>query len=185
MKKLILISGPSGSGKTTIVNKLLKNQPDELARPMTYTTRPRRKSKEVAGEYNFISVKDFKKLIDKNALLEWDLVYGNYYGKALKEIEQIWQAGKTPLITIDPLSIDKNEFSQKSIIKIFLEVPNSEILKKRIEKRNMDPEKLKKRLEQLPAELAMAKHADFIVKNKENELKQAVKDCEKIIFENA
>jgi len=183
-QKFIIISGPSGVGKTTIINKLLDKHADKLERLVTYTTgEPRHEEHEIKGEYNFITVDDFQKLIDEGSLIEYDSVYGNYYGKSFNDLESIWADKKTAIGTIDPLSIDKEEFNKDYIIKIFLTVDDAKILRNRLEKRHLPKERIEKRMAQIPAEQNMAKYADFVVENKENQLDDTVFECEKIIFE--
>lgn len=68
-----VISGPSGVGKSTVADKL-KN----IVRLKSYTTRPKRDHYDT--EYEFVSEKKFKELVDENILLEYEQIYGHYYG---------------------------------------------------------------------------------------------------------
>jgi len=181
--KLIIISGPSGVGKTTIINRLLEKNPDKLKRLITYTTRPPRKKDETSGEYIFLTENDFKKLISDDNLIEWEKVYDNYYGKAMPELEKIWQQEKIAIATIDPISIDKKEFKKDFITIIFL-TAKLENIERRLGKRNQSAEVFEKRKNLIPKELKMADEADYVVKNEENKIDQTVSTCEKIIFSN-
>ena len=183
-KKLIIISGPSGVGKTTIINRLLKKHPHKLQRILTYTTRPPRKKHEEKGEYKFFTESEFKELISQNGMIEWEKVYGNYYGKSFMELEKIWQKDKMALATIDPLSIDKKEFKKAFITVIFITAQLKNI-ENRLKKRSPSGDIYQKRKKLIPQELKMAKKAKYIVKNEENKISQTVKQCEKIIFSQA
>ena len=73
---IFIISGPSGVGKSSIAQALFRINNLYIAK--SYTTREKRHINE--SEYNFISVEEFKELISRNELLEYEFIYGNYYG---------------------------------------------------------------------------------------------------------
>ena len=65
----IILSSPSGAGKTTLAKKLLKNNKNiELS--ISYTTRKKRTLEKNSKDYNFVSVKEFKKLKKKKYFIE-------------------------------------------------------------------------------------------------------------------
>lgn len=77
---ITLIIGPSAVGKTTIVNRI--NECPEhsslLGKPInTITTRPPRDEDE---HYEYVSIDEFKRLIEEDRLAEWANVHDNFYG---------------------------------------------------------------------------------------------------------
>ena len=96
----IILSSPSGAGKTTLSRKLLKNNKNiELS--ISYTTRKKRTLEKNSKDYNFVSVKEFKKLKKKKYFIEWAKVFNNYYGTSLIKVKKINNKGKDVLFDID------------------------------------------------------------------------------------
>ena len=86
MEKLIVVSAPSGAGKTSIVHFLLKQNLD-LSFSVSACNRDKREGEKEGEDYYFLSTKDFKNRIKKNAFLEWEEVYqGRYYGTLNSEV---------------------------------------------------------------------------------------------------
>jgi guanylate kinase len=69
---IIAISAPSGTGKTTILRRILSDFP-EIVFSVSATTRKRRKNEVEGVDYFFISEEEFKKKIQNNEFVEWEL----------------------------------------------------------------------------------------------------------------
>ena len=83
---MLVISSPSGAGKSTISRALMEDDPT-LGMSVSVTTRQRRPS-EIAGRlYHFISIREFERMRDSDALLEWAEVHGNFYGTPREPVE--------------------------------------------------------------------------------------------------
>ena len=84
----------------------------------------------------------FKKLIENNSFIEWEMVYpGLYYGTTVQEMNRIWGEGKVPVLDIDvkgALNV-KKQFGEK-VLTIFIEPPSIDVLKERLQKRGTDTE---------------------------------------------
>ncbi len=67
---MLVISSPSGAGKSTIARNLL-DKDKNIGLSVSVTTRPRRQSEIDGIHYHFISKREFERLLDSDALLEW------------------------------------------------------------------------------------------------------------------
>lgn len=165
--KIIIITAPSGSGKTTLVKRLLNACP-QLSFSVSACTRSPRPGEIHGKDYYFFSEAAFKKQIDEDAFVEWEMVYtGKYYGTLKSELERIWENGKYPLVDIDvkgALAIHR-AFPQKAL-SIFIEAPSLEILRKRLLLRGTETEQsLEERVEKAKDELRYAGLFDRIIIN--------------------
>lgn len=163
-----VVIAPSGTGKTTLNKKLTEEHASELEMSISYTTRPMREG-EVDGEhYHFVSKEDFLDMVEKNKMLEWAEVHGNYYGTPIDEIERIKGLGKKTLLEIDIqgwLNAKKILPGSKSI---FIMPPSIEDMWERLERRGTDNLKVRLiRLDSAKHELEGAHNCDhFIVNDK-------------------
>src|SRR4030067_3857373 len=97
---LLRLSSPSGGGKTTVIQKLLKRNP-ELKRSISVTTRPRRKNEKEGRDYHFISEREFQNLVQQKALIEWAKVHENLYGTPKHVVDKAFRQGWTVLFSLD------------------------------------------------------------------------------------
>ena len=74
-----LFSAPSGTGKGTLVRALLRND-RHLRRVVTCTTRARRRGERNGVHYHFFSRQQFAEAIERGEFIEWNEIYGDYYG---------------------------------------------------------------------------------------------------------
>ena len=139
-KKIIILTAPSGAGKTTVKSNLLAALSKELSFSVSATTRKIRGNEQEGIDYHFTNEDVFKKLIEKKAFIEWEMVYpGLYYGTTIEELNRIWNEGKIPVLDIDvkgALNV-KNQFGNL-VLSIFIEPPSIPVLKERLEKRGTD-----------------------------------------------
>ncbi len=175
-KKIIIITAPSGSGKTSITSHLLREFP-QLTFSISATTRPPRKNEVDGKDYYFISEEAFRKKIEKDAFLEWEMVYaGRYYGTLQTEIERIWNEGKIPVLDIDvkgALNVRK-KFPEKTL-GIFIQVPSFSILEARLRKRGTeDNASIQMRLDKAAYEATYVDYFDAVVMNDVLETAQEV-----------
>ena len=181
--RAIVISGPSGVGKTTIYKQILKEHSSDISFSISATTRKIRDGEVDGKDYHFLSIEEFKQLIDKDDFIEWECVHNNYYGTLKSEIYRIWKMGKHCLLDIDVkggLQI-KEIFENKAFL-VFISPPSMAELENRLRNRGTcDEESLKRRLDNATKEMEQKDFYDTILKNENIEI--AVVELKKQIKE--
>ena len=176
----MVIAAPSGCGKTTIAKAILAKYPAMLF-SVSATTRPIRAGEVHGKDYFFLTKQEFEERVKIGDLVEWEEIYGNYYGTLKSEIERALATGHVMLFDIDvkgALSI-KHHFEKDAVL-IFIKPPSFEVLKARLENRNTEnPESLKRRLERMPMELEQGPKFDYQVVN--DDLQTAINEVDAII----
>lgn len=162
---LIVLSGPSGVGKGTVSRALLAESTD-LVCSISATTRLPREG-EVNGEsYYFISPQEFRQMIDRQELLEWAGVYGNFYGTPRVFVENALSEGKDVLLEIDVQGGLQVKQRFPAAVMIFLFPPSRAELQSRLLKRASEsPAEMEKRLKWAEQELKMLSRYDYAVVN--------------------
>lgn len=181
--KLIVISAPSGGGKTSIVKAILTKYPSMLF-SVSATTRAIRNGEANGKDYFFLTKEEFEKRIKADELVEWEEIYGNYYGTLNSEVEKALSAGRIMLFDIDvkgALSI-KRKYTDDSVL-IFIKPPSFETLKARLSNRKTEDEAtIKRRLDRVPMELEKGSLCDYQVVN--DDLQTAIAEVENIILKH-
>jgi guanylate kinase len=178
--KLIVITGPSGVGKGTLVKLLLQKYP-ELSLSISATTRQPRIGEIEGKDYYFLSVEEFKTMIDQGAFLEWAQYALNYYGTPRHQVETQIQAGKNIILEIEVVGANLIKQNFPDALRIFILPPSVEELEKRLRGRGNDPEEaILKRLNRAKEELAVSDEFDLKIVN--DDLEIALQNLEKAIF---
>ena len=76
---MLVLSSPSGAGKTTLSRKLLEVETG-LEMSVSVTTRLMRPGEVDGEDYIFVAQEDFNAMRDEGELLEWAVVFDNFYG---------------------------------------------------------------------------------------------------------
>jgi guanylate kinase len=180
---LAVLSAPSGCGKTSIVERLLKRNP-EWVRSISATTRKPRVDEKDAQDYFFLSNQDFEKKVREGKMLEHAEIYGNLYGTPREFVADQVAAGKTVVMTIDVQGTKQIMASwgkEQPLLSIFVLPPSVKALRERLTGRNTEtPEEIEKRIEIAQAEIKAAKLYDHTVINQN--LDQAVLEVEELIL---
>lgn len=139
--QLWIVAAPSGGGKTSLVEAAVAKL-DNLVRSVSFTTRQRRPSEIDGQDYNFVSEDEFKTLIADNAMLEYELVFGNYYGTSLRFINGYLEKGVDVVLTIDWQGAAKVRQLVPNCLGIFILPPTLETLEARLRHRAQDNEEI-------------------------------------------
>ncbi len=135
---LVVFSGFSGSGKGTVMQKLMSRYPDNYALSISATTRAPRSFEVDGREYFFKSREEFKKMIEKNELIEYALYVENYYGTPKAYVEEQLEAGKDVILEIEIQGACKIKEMFPDTLFLFVTPPDADTLKERLEGRGTE-----------------------------------------------
>lgn len=179
---MIVFTAPSGAGKTTVVKHLLKKYRDKLGFSISATTRDRREGEVDGKDYYFLSVEEFRVLIDEDKLIEWEEVYpGKYYGTLKTEVGRMLSSGKKLLFDIDVMGAEniKEKYGERCLA-VFVKPPSFSILVNRLRDRNTEsPESFKNRIKKVKREMTYEYSFDYVLLN--DELEDTLKSAEELI----
>lgn len=168
---MVVVSSPSGAGKSTIARNLLEND-KALELSVSVTTRQRRGSEIDGVHYHFVSQRDFERLRDTDALLEWAEVHGNYYGTPREPVENAMAEGRDMLFDIDwQGAAQLSEKMPADIVSVFILPPSIGELRTRLKRRAEDSdETIETRLSNAKLELEHWREYDYVVVNDDLDL---------------
>jgi guanylate kinase len=163
---LFVLSAPSGAGKTTIARGILERFP-ALRFSVSATTRAKRPRETEGRDYYFLTREQFEHRVAEGGLVEWEEIYGNFYGTLRLQVDEVLQNDGHMLFDIDvkgALSI-KRLYGAAAVL-IFIKPPSLEVLRQRLEHRSTDStEVIDRRMQRSLWELEQAAHFDHVVIN--------------------
>lgn len=182
---LVLLAGASGAGKDTIKNAITNRMDNVISIP-SYTTRKIREGEIPGVTYNYVSVEEFKRMIDNNELYEYNYHHDNYYGTSRKILNEKISLGYTIIKDIDVNGVDnlKKILQQEmKVISIFIRVPK-DILIDRLKHRgdNLSEEELNLRISRMEYEESKMSSYDYVIDN--IDLEETIQKVEEIIKSN-
>ena len=165
--RLFLVTAPSGAGKSSLVNALLKMEPD-IKLSISHTTRAPRPGEENGREYHFVTVEEFEAMKARGDFLESALVHGNYYGTSRVWIEEQMSIGNDVLLEIDWQGARQVRERFAGTVGIFILPPSIEALEWRLHHRGTDSEQtITRRLLGAGAEMAHAPEFEYVIINED------------------
>ena len=174
--KIIVVTAPSGAGKTTMVQRILEAYP-ELHFAVSATTRPARTGERHGEDYYFVTEQQFRDLITRNALLEYEEVYpGRFYGTPRAEIEE---NDRSVLLDLDVKGAQRLRESQNGMV-IFIAPPSMDVLRRRLQQRGTESRTaLEARLNRASKEMQYMDQFDAVVVN--DDLEQAAQNAIELV----
>jgi guanylate kinase len=180
---LFIISAPSQTGKDAIISRLLQIDELNLGYVVTTTTRERR-PKEVEGmHYFFVSKEEFKQMIDRGEVAEYNEHFDHFYGITHAALQQQFDRGKRPLLKpeVNGMLTLRKAFSAARVTSIFIMPESIEQLEGRMRKAGFPEDDIGRRLTKAKDEMAMEHEYDFSVVNLEGRLAETVAEVADII----
>ena len=155
--KLFVMSAASGAGKTTLKDKVIGEFPD-IVYSISATTRKPREGEVDGVHYFFKTKEEFEQMIKDDALVEYNLVHGNYYGTPKFFVEDMLKQGKRVLFDIDVFGKVNFDKVYPDATGILILPPSEEELERRLRGRGTDSEEvIRLRLENAKKEMEFAK----------------------------
>ena len=177
---LFILSAPSGAGKSSLISALL-NKHSDMKVSVSHTTRSPRPGEENGMHYHFVSVEEFKTLIDKNDFFEWAQVFDNYYGTSKKAIETQLDAGIDVFLDIDWQGAQQIRKLVDDVETIFILPPPKEELESRLNNRGQDSaEVIAGRMAKAQSETSHYNEYDYVVVN--DDFDTALAEIETIVM---
>ncbi|MDR1829505.1 MAG: guanylate kinase [Candidatus Fibromonas sp.] len=155
-KTIFVFSAASGAGKTTLMNRVMPNFPNIVYSVSATTRKPR--AGEIDGKHYFFKTEEeFKEMIEKNELVEWNKVHNNYYGTPKFFIEQKLAEGVDVALDLDVFGKTNFDKVYPQAIGILILPPSIEELEKRLQLRKTETEEtLKLRIKNAKKEIDFA-----------------------------
>ncbi len=151
---MLIISAPSGSGKSTLARRLIETD-SQLDFSTSVTTRPPRRGDEEGKSYRFVSEEDFLAMRDRDELLEWARVFGNYYGTSKDVLDSARRQGHDLLLDIDVQGAASLMERLPEAVTVFILPPSPRELENRLRNRSSDSkEVIEHRLQEAAQEVA-------------------------------
>ncbi|KAL6526532.1 hypothetical protein OROGR_015622 [Orobanche gracilis] len=179
---IVVISGPSGVGKDSVIKRLREIRED-LHFVVTATSRAKRPGEIDGKDYFFLTRDEFLKMIDKNELLEYALVYGEYKGVPKQQIRDYMAKGCDIVLRVDIQgAANLRRILKNNAVFVFLVAESEEAMVKRlIDRKTETSEALLMRVASAREELKHLKEFDYVVVNNEGDMESSVKLIDSII----
>lgn len=136
---LIVLSAPSGAGKASILRRLVERGV-KISHPVSVTTRAPRDGERDGHEYHFRTPKEFARLREKDAFVEWAEVHGQYYGTLRSELERCLREGKDVVLELDVQGMRNLREAGLPVVSVFLMPPDLSELERRLRARGQNDE---------------------------------------------
>lgn len=181
--RLVLFTGSSGVGKGTIMKELLEKD-SSIRLSVSNTTRAPRDNEIDGVHYNFVTVDEFKKLIDEDGYLEYAQFCDNYYGTPKKQVEDMLSQGYNVFLEIEVQGGLQILEKYPDVLSIFLLPPSMDSLSRRLHRRGTeDEETIQKRLSEAEHEMSFKDRYKFRVVN--GDIDEAVNEILDILHNEA
>ncbi len=162
---LFVVAAPSGAGKSSLVKALLELD-SRLAVSVSHTTRAPRGQEQDGREYWFVDEARFEAMAGRGDFFEWARVHGHLYGTSRRAIEERLGRGEDVVLEIDWQGALQIKRIFGHAVLIFVLPPSWDELEQRLRRRGEDDSAtIEVRMANARAEVAQARHFDFVIIN--------------------
>jgi guanylate kinase len=162
---LYTVSAPSGAGKTSLVNALVKSNP-EVCVSVSHTTRSMRPGEIDGVNYHFVDVLTFEKMLEDGEFLEQARVFNNLYGTSQQWVMQTLAQGLDVILEIDWQGAQQVRKLMPDTVSLFILPPSLSSLQQRLNARGQDkPEVIDTRMKEAMSEMSHYVEADYLIIN--------------------
>ena len=176
---LFVITAPSGAGKSSLIDALLKEDP-QLKLSVSYTTRAPRPGEANGREYHFVDEATFLAMLARSEFLESAQVHGNRYGTAQAVIGEALAKGQHLVLEIYWQGAQQVRKLHPECIGIFILPPSVAELERRMRSRGQDSDAvIRRRLASAEEEISHAPEFNYVIINKDFD--EAKRDLQAII----
>jgi guanylate kinase len=177
---LLVMSSPSGAGKSTLSRMLLEKDRN-ITMSVSVTTRAPRPGEVNGRDYHFITHEEFGRLRDRNDLLEYAEVFGNFYGTPKRPVAEALAAGRDVLFDIDWQGTQQlAQAMEEDLVRIFILPPSADQLRDRLIRRAQDSSTVvAKRMAKAADEISHWPEYDYVIVN--DDIAKAYREIEAIL----
>lgn len=179
---IIVVSGPSGVGKDALIKKLRETR-QGLHFVVTATSREMRPGEVHGKDYFFVSKDEFLGMVERDELLEYALVYGDYKGIPKQQIREYMARGSDIVLRVDIQGAEtlRRIFGESAVFVFVMAESEVKLVERLIGRKTETKEALLVRVATAREEMKRVKNFDYVVVNGEGKLDDAVKLMESII----
>ena len=177
---LYIISAPSGAGKTSLVKALIETTPG-ITVSVSHTTRPQRPGEIQGKDYYFVTLTQFRNMLDENGFLEYAEVFENYYGTAREAVTRALAEGEDVILEIDWQGAQQVRKIMADSESIFILPPSRETLQSRLCRRGQDSKVvIARRMDDAIKEMSHYDEYDYLIVN--DDFQQALNELKGVII---
>lgn len=163
---LVVVSGPAGSGKSTLVDQVIRNNPDWVRRAVTATTRKPRPGETHEVDYYFLERDEFEGMIREGEFFEHTEFNGNFYGTPRHSLERELAKGGIVMLVIEVEGAATVKERFEGALFVFIIPPAPVVLRKRLESRGTETRMdIENRLAIATDEMCRIEEYDFLIVN--------------------
>lgn len=178
----IIISGPSGVGKDAVIKQLQRKRPD-IHFVVTATSRAMRPSERDGVDYFFVTKEQFERWIAQDRLLEHAVVYGEYKGIPKEQVESALANGSDVILRVDVQGAATMKQLLPEAVSVFLVAESEkELVDRLVARKTEEGDRMRTRIETAREEMGRMREFDYVVVNRDGQMRETVERIESIVI---